>query len=203
MKENLEHAHLLAWEKVVKMRIPYGYILEDRQFVLNKSKAFVVRMIFTYYLAEASLGKVTVLFFEKGALSPQKWKCNIDYNRAGNPRKTARYTPDMAMWCHLLVRVPLLYYTEKRGDLMWNTIDIIMGCFIPFIIGSMMRYASRKWNRPLLITGCLIFVLIVIRIVTNIISGTFFQTFKIEVIIFACLILGALIADFIYRIRSK
>ena len=73
---------------------------------------------------------------------------------------------------------------------MWNTIDIIMGCFIPFIIGSMMRYASRKWNRPLLITGCLIFVLIVIRIVTNI-------------IIFACLILGALIADFIYRIRSK
>ena len=79
------------------MRIPYDYILEDRQFVLNKSKAFVVWMIFTYYLAEASLGKVTVLFFEKGALSPQKWKCNIDYNRAGNPRKTARYTPDMAM----------------------------------------------------------------------------------------------------------
>ena len=86
---------------------------------------------------------------------------------------------------------------------MWNAIDIIMGCFIPFLIGALMRYASRKWNRPLLVTGCLIFVLIAIRIVTNIIRSTFFRTFKIEVIIFACLILGALTADFIYRIRSK
>lgn len=86
---------------------------------------------------------------------------------------------------------------------MWNAIGIIMGCFIPFIIGILMRYACRKWNRPLLITGCLIFVLIVIRIVSNIMSGTSFRVFKIEIIMFTCLILGALIADFIYRIRSK
>ena len=86
---------------------------------------------------------------------------------------------------------------------MWNAIGIIMGCFIPFIIGILMRYACRKWNRPLLITGCLIFVLIVIRIVSNIMSGTSFRLFKIEIIMFTCLILGALIADFIYRIRSK
>lgn len=86
---------------------------------------------------------------------------------------------------------------------MWNVIDIIMGCFIPFIIGALMRYASRKWNRPLLVTGCLIFVLIVIRIVPEIARGTFLRTFKIEVIIFAFLILGALIADLIYHIRSK
>ena len=103
----------------------------------------------------------------------------------------------------ILVWVPLLCYTEKRGDLMWNAIDIIMGCFIPFLIGALMRYASRKWNRPLLVTGCLIFVLIAIRIVTNIIRSTFFRTFKIEVIIFACLILGTLTTDFIYRICSK
>ena len=115
------------------MRIPYGYILEDGQFVLDESKAFVVRMIFTYYLAGASLGKVTDLLFEKGVLSPtgnERWtraaidkllsnakyipivgfeiymdvqlekerRCNIDYDRAGNPRKTIRYqSPDMTM----------------------------------------------------------------------------------------------------------
>lgn len=54
------------------MRIPYGYILEDGQFVLDESKAFVVRMIFAYYLAGASLGKVTDLLFEKGIFSPQE-----------------------------------------------------------------------------------------------------------------------------------
>ena len=86
---------------------------------------------------------------------------------------------------------------------MWSLVDIIMGCFIPFIIGALMRYASRKWNRPLLATGCLIFVLVAIRIATNITRAAFFQTFKVEVIMFICLILGAFIADLIYRIRSK
>ena len=58
------------------MRIPYGYILEDGQFVLDESKVFVVRMIFAYYLAGASLGKVADLLFEKGVLSPtgnERW----------------------------------------------------------------------------------------------------------------------------------
>ena len=66
-----------------------------------------------------------------------------------------------------------------------------------------MRYASRKWNRPLIVTGCLIFVLVAIRIATNITRAAFLQTLKIEVIMFICLILGAFIADLIYRIRSK
>ena len=43
------------------MRISYGYILEDGQFVLDEYKAFVVQMIFAYYLAGTSLGKVTDL----------------------------------------------------------------------------------------------------------------------------------------------
>lgn len=86
---------------------------------------------------------------------------------------------------------------------MWGAKEIILGCFIPFIIGTLMRYASRKWNRPLLATGCLILVFIVLRVVENIISGALFQTFKIEVIMFACLVLGALAADFAYRIRSR
>ena len=86
---------------------------------------------------------------------------------------------------------------------MWNVIDIIMGCLFPFIIGALMRYASRKWDRPLLVTGSLIFVLIVIRIVTSITRGTLLRTFKIEIVMLICLILGALTADLIYRILSK
>ena len=86
---------------------------------------------------------------------------------------------------------------------MWNVIDIIMGCLFQFIIGALMRYASRKWDRPLLVTGSLIFVLIVIRIVTSITRGTLLRTFKIEIVMLICLILGALTADLIYRILSK
>ena len=85
----------------------------------------------------------------------------------------------------------------------WNVTDIMMGCFIPFIIGALIRYASRKWDRPLLATGCLIFVVVVIRIGTNITRTAFLRTFEIEVIMFICLITGAFIADLIYRIRSK
>ena len=115
------------------MRIPYGYIMENGQFALDESKAAVVRMIFDYYLAGASLGKVVDLLFEREVPSPtgnEKWtraaidkllsnakyipivgfetymdvqfekerRCNIDYDRAGNPRKTIRYqSPDMTM----------------------------------------------------------------------------------------------------------
>ena len=86
---------------------------------------------------------------------------------------------------------------------MGNAIHIIMGCFIPFIIGALMRYASRRWNRPLLVTFCLICVVMVVCVVSTIIKGSFLRIFKIEVILFACMILGALTADFIYRIRSK
>lgn len=87
--------------------------------------------------------------------------------------------------------------------LLKNIADIIVGCFFPFIIGVLIRYASRKWNKPLLMTVCLIFVLIVVSLVISVTSGTFLQTFEVKVIIFVCLILGALIADLIYRIRSK
>ena len=58
------------------MRIPYGYIMENGQFALDESKAAVVRMIFDYYLAGASLGKVVDLLFEREVPSPtgnEKW----------------------------------------------------------------------------------------------------------------------------------
>ena len=86
---------------------------------------------------------------------------------------------------------------------MWNALDIIMGCLFPFIMGGAMRYASRKWNRPLLVTVCLIFIVIVIEIAIAIQKGTFLRTFNIRVVLYACMILGALIADLIYRIRRK
>ena len=86
---------------------------------------------------------------------------------------------------------------------MWNALDIIMGCLLPFIMGGAMRYASRKWNRPLLVTVCLIFIVIVIEIAIAIQKGTFLRTFNIRVVLYACMILGALIADLIYRIRRK
>lgn len=85
----------------------------------------------------------------------------------------------------------------------WNALDIVIGCFFPFIIGAAIRYASRKWSRPLLVTGCLIFVLIGIRVVLDITRRASLWTFKIEAIVFACLLLGALIADIIYRVYGK
>ena len=85
----------------------------------------------------------------------------------------------------------------------WNALEIFIGCFFPFIIGAAIRYATRKRNRPLLATGCLIFVLIAIRVTLDIIRHASLWTFKIEAIVFACLLLGALMADFIYRISGK
>lgn len=84
-----------------------------------------------------------------------------------------------------------------------KVLNVIMGCFFPFIIGVLIRYASRKWDRPLLVTVCLIFAVIVGSLVTSVKSRIFLETFKIRVAIFAFMILGALIADLIYRIRSK
>ena len=89
---------------------------------------------------------------------------------------------------------------------MWNTLDIIVGCIFPFIIGGAIRYASRKWDRPLLVTVCLLFAVIVVNLVVTVINSTFrayLRTLEIRVIIFAIMILGALIADLIYRIRNK
>lgn len=86
---------------------------------------------------------------------------------------------------------------------MWDVTDIIMGCFAPFIIGMLMRYASRKWHRPLLVTFCLLLAVIILYVVGAIIRGSFLRTPKIEAVIFVCLLSGALIADLLYRICGK
>lgn len=52
------------------MRIPYGYILSDNEIVMDDEKAKIIRSVFAYYLAGASLGKVVAMLFEKGVPSP-------------------------------------------------------------------------------------------------------------------------------------
>lgn len=114
------------------MRIPYGFKLTSiGTLEINENEAETVRMIFDYYLAGASLGKVVDMLFKKHILSPTgkaKWtraavdhllsnskyiaiigfesftdvqfekssRCNIDYDKAGSPRRSTRYvSPSM------------------------------------------------------------------------------------------------------------
>lgn len=59
------------------MRIPYGFTLVSRGMLeVNKSEADVVHMIFNYYMAGASLGKVVDMLYTKQISSPtgkEKW----------------------------------------------------------------------------------------------------------------------------------
>ena len=114
------------------MRIPYGFDLTSiGSLAINENEAETVRMIFGYYLAGASLGKVVDMLYKKQISSPTgkaKWtraavdhllsnskyiaivgfesfadvqfekssRCNVDYDKAGTPRRTTRYvSPSM------------------------------------------------------------------------------------------------------------
>ena len=59
------------------MRIPYGFNLTDTgTLAINEDTANVVQMIFDYYLAGASLGKVVDMLYAKQIPSPTgkaKW----------------------------------------------------------------------------------------------------------------------------------
>ena len=115
------------------MKLPYGYVLVGKEIVIHEERAGVVRSIFEYYLAGASLGKNVDMLFTKGTPSPTgnpKWtraavdkllankkyisivgmkvyldaqfekdhRCNVDYGKAGRPRKATRYrSPSMEM----------------------------------------------------------------------------------------------------------
>lgn len=47
------------------MRIPYGFILTSRGTLeINKSGANIICMIFDFYMAGASLGKVVDMFWK-------------------------------------------------------------------------------------------------------------------------------------------
>ena len=96
------------------------------EIVVHEEKSDVVRSIFGYYFAGASLGKIVDILSAKGILSPSgnpQWgrvavdkllsyakyipivgvetymdaqfeherRCNVDYDKAGHPRKAVRY----------------------------------------------------------------------------------------------------------------
>ena len=108
------------------MKLPYSYVLVGEEITVHEEKADVIRNIFEYYLAGASLGKIVDMLFAKGIPSPTgkpKWtraavdkllankkyipivgmkvyldtqfekehRCNVDYDKAGHPRKADRY----------------------------------------------------------------------------------------------------------------
>ena len=104
------------------MRIPYGFeLISDGTLEVNKDEANIVSMIFDFYMAGASLGKVVDMLHSKQISSPTgklKWtratvdhllsngkyvavvglekfekaaRCNIDYDKDGAPRKDTRY----------------------------------------------------------------------------------------------------------------
>ena len=114
------------------MRIPYTFRMTSTGALeITEKEADVIYMIFDYYLAGASLGKVVDLLYAKQISSPtgkEKWtqaavdhllsnskyiailclkcymsvqfekaaRCNIDYDKAGSPRRSTRYvSPSM------------------------------------------------------------------------------------------------------------
>lgn len=115
------------------MKLPYGYVLIGEEIIIHEESADVIRSIFEYYLAGASLGKIVDMLFAKGIPSPTgnpKWtraavdkllankkyvpivgvkvyldaqfeknhRCNVDYDKAGHPRKAVRYrSPSLEM----------------------------------------------------------------------------------------------------------
>ena len=87
-----------------------------------------------------------------------------------------------------------------------TVLNVIFLFFGPLLVGMSMRFASRKWDRPLLVAVCLVFVVIIMGIVTSVTKTgflRFLETLKIRVVFYAFLMLGVLIAYLLYRIRRK
>ena len=66
------------------MRIPYGFILTGSGTLkINKDEADIISMIFNFYIAGASLGKIVDMLYEKQIPSPTgkpKWtRASVDH----------------------------------------------------------------------------------------------------------------------------
>ena len=74
------------------MKLPYGYVLAGEEIVVHEGKADVIRSIFEYYLAGASLGKIVDMLFAKGIPSPTG---NLKWTRAAIDKLLAnkKYVP--------------------------------------------------------------------------------------------------------------
>lgn len=80
------------------MKLPYGYVLVNGEIVAHEEKADVVRGIFEYYFAGASLGKVVDMLAAKGICSPSG---NLKWTRAAVDKllSNAKYSH---YWCRNL-----------------------------------------------------------------------------------------------------
>lgn len=63
------------------MKLPYGYVLLGDEVAIHEENANVVRSIFEYNLAGASLGEIVDMLFAKGIPAP-----------TGNPKWTMPVT---------------------------------------------------------------------------------------------------------------
>ena len=74
------------------MKIPYGYVLVNEEIIVQEEKADVVRSVFEYYLAGASLGKVVDMLYAKDIPSPSG---NLKWGRATIDKllSNAKYIP--------------------------------------------------------------------------------------------------------------
>ena len=82
------------------MKLPYGYVLVGEEIAVHEEKADVVRSIFEYYLAGASLGKIVDMLFAKGILSPTG---NLKWTRAAVDKLLAnkKYVPIVGIKVYL------------------------------------------------------------------------------------------------------
>ena len=82
------------------MKLPYGYVLVGEEIAIHEERADVVRSIFEYYLAGASLGKIVDMLFTKGIPSPAG---NSKWTRAAVDKLLAnkKYVPIVGMKVYL------------------------------------------------------------------------------------------------------
>lgn len=67
------------------MRIPYGFeLISDGTLEVNKDEANIVSMIFDFYMAGASLGKVVDMLHSK-QISFSNWKVEMDPRYGRSP----------------------------------------------------------------------------------------------------------------------
>ena len=94
------------------MKLPYGYVLADDEIVMHEEKADVIRSIFEYYLAGASLGKIVDMLFAKDISSPTG---NLKWTRAAVEKLLAnkKYVPIVD------VKVYWMLNLKRIADVMW------------------------------------------------------------------------------------
>lgn len=77
------------------MRIPYGFTLTSSGTLeINRSEANVVRMVFDFYMAGASLGKVVDMLHAKQISSPTHYLCGPEIKSCGQHQPTF-YTEEL------------------------------------------------------------------------------------------------------------